>query len=104
MQSLIFRAQPRNCQKRQRSTAARQVSPAVKLDSGAFSRGLSRYTACGSSRAFAEKPMIPLNKTFFCLIAVSLAASMAAWQAQQTVPVSNLITTSDKAIGYAFAG
>src|SRR6267378_6805027 len=104
MQSLIFRAQPRDCQKRQRSTAARQVSTAVKLDSGAFSRGLSRYTACGSSRAIAEKPMIPLNKTFFCLITVSLAASMAAGQAQQTVPDSNLTTKSVKAIGYRVGG
>src|SRR6266403_1513293 len=104
MQSLIFRAQPRDCQKRQRITAARQVSTAVKLDSGAFSRGLSRYTACGSSRAIAEKPMIPLNKTFFCLITVSLAASMAAGQAQQTVPDSNLITKSVKAIGYRVGG
>src|SRR5882757_5123162 len=102
--SLIFRAQPRDCQKRQRSTTARQVSPAVKLDSGTFFRGLSRYTACGSSRAFAEKPMIPLNKTFFCLITVSLAASMAAGQAQQTVPDSNLTTKSVKAIGYRVGG
>src|SRR6266404_2371789 len=104
MQSLIFRAQPRDCQKRQRSTAARQVSTAVKLDSGAFSRGLSRYIVCGSSRAIAEKPMIPLNKTFFCLITVSLAASMAAGQAQQTVPDSNLTTKSVKAIGYRVGG
>src|SRR6267378_2226267 len=104
MQSLIFGAQPRDCQKRQRSTTARQVSPAVKLDSGTFFRGLSRYTACGSSRAFAEKPMTPLNKTFFCLIAVSLAASMAAGQAQQTLPYSNLTTKSVKAIGYRVGG
>src|SRR6267142_2345416 len=104
MQSLIYREQPRDCQKRQRSTPARQVSTAVKLDSGTFFRGLSRYTACGSSRAFAEKPMIPLNKTFFCLITVSLAASMAAGQAQQTVPDSNLITKSVKAIGYRVGG
>src|SRR6266481_91920 len=104
MQSLIFRAQPRDCQKRQRSAAARQVSPAVKLDSGTFFRGLSRYTACGSSRAFVEKPMIPLNKAFFCLITVSLAASMAAGQTQQTVPDSNLTTKSVKAIGYRVGG
>src|SRR6266478_1875511 len=104
MQSLIFRAQPRDCQKRQRSAAARQVSPAVKLDSGTFSRGLSRYTACGSSRAFVEKPMIPLNKAFFCLITVSLAASMAAGQTQQPVPDSNLTTKSVKAIGYRVGG
>ena len=48
--------------------------------------------------------MIPLNKTFFCLIAVSLAASMTAGQAQQTVPDSNLITKSVKAIGYRVGG
>ena len=48
--------------------------------------------------------MIPLNKTFFCLITVSLAASMAAGQAQQTVPDSNLITKSVKAIGYRVGG
>lgn len=48
--------------------------------------------------------MIPLNKTFFCLIAVSLAASMAAGQAQQTVPDSNLTTKSVKAIGYRVGG
>ena len=48
--------------------------------------------------------MIPLNKTFFCLITVSLAASMAAGQAQQTVPDSNLTTKSVKAIGYRVGG
>ena len=48
--------------------------------------------------------MIPLNKTFFCLIAVSLAASMTAGQAQQTVPDSNLTTKSVKAIGYRVGG
>jgi len=48
--------------------------------------------------------MIPLNKAFFCLITVSLAASMAAGQAQQTVPDSNLTTKSVKAIGYRVGG
>ncbi len=48
--------------------------------------------------------MIPLNKAFFCLITVSLAASMAAGQTQQTVPDSNLTTKSVKAIGYRVGG
>jgi len=48
--------------------------------------------------------MILLNKSFFCLITVSLAASMAAGQAQQTVPDSNLTTKSVKAIGYRVGG
>src|SRR6266436_6674753 len=104
MQSLIFRAQPRDCQKRQRCTAARQVSTAVKLDSGTFSRMSSRYTAFGTSRTFAEKSMTPLNKAFFCLITMSLAACMAAGQGQQTVPDSNLTTKSVKAIGYRVGG
>lgn len=48
--------------------------------------------------------MIPLNRTFFCLITMSLAASMAAGQAQQSVPDSNLTTKSVKAIGYRVGG
>jgi outer membrane protein OmpA-like peptidoglycan-associated protein len=48
--------------------------------------------------------MIPLNKPFFSLITMSLAASMAAGQAQQTVPDSNLTTKSVKAIGYRVGG
>src|SRR6267142_1027386 len=104
MQSLTVRAQPRDCQKRLHGTVVRQFIPAVKLDSGTFSRMSSRYTAFGTSRTFAEKSMTPLNKAFFCLITMSLAACMAAGQGQQTVPDSNLTTKSVKAIGYRVGG
>ena len=48
--------------------------------------------------------MTPLNKAFFCLITMSLAACIAAGQGQQTVPDSNLTTKSVKAIGYRVGG
>ena len=45
-----------------------------------------------------------LNKSFVCSIAVTLFASMAAAQAQPSVPDSNLTTKSVKAIGYKVGG
>jgi len=45
-----------------------------------------------------------LNKVFLCSIAITLAAGMAAAQAQPSVPDSNLTTKSVKAIGYKVGG